>query len=322
VGRDIRYLPYPGCVVEITSVTFQNRKLLAPSPEVNQVILGVMGRGLSLYPDVGLIAYQVLSTHATLSFAPADHLVLSKFMEFFGTNISKEVGTYLRDWPGHFWHRRYKPITVIDDHAQVTRLKYLLANGVKENLVEKVADWPGVSCIDSLLTGKPATGVWYDRTALYYARRRNDGQDVDPEDFAEVYQVPLVPLPCWAHLPPEEYQQRIGQLVIEIEEEAANKREREGKTVLGVEAIENADPHERPETVKKSPAPVCHASTRRAYLDYRELLSAIIEAYDEASKAFRSGEFNVIFPLGTFRPLGGFVGATSAVGVVEGPVPI
>jgi hypothetical protein len=38
-------------------------------------------------------------------------------------------------------------IVVSDEEAaQVGRLRYILAHGVKENLVERVLDWPGVHC--------------------------------------------------------------------------------------------------------------------------------------------------------------------------------
>ncbi len=42
--RPLRYIP-PGSVVEVTSRTIQGRLLLRPSPEVNDIILGVIGRG-------------------------------------------------------------------------------------------------------------------------------------------------------------------------------------------------------------------------------------------------------------------------------------
>ena len=80
-------------------------------------------------------------------------------------------------------------------------------------------------------------------------------------------------------------------------------------------AILEADPEVRPETVKRSPAPVCHASKGR-YTLYLKVLEAVFQAFDIASKAFRSGDFTVAFPEGTFRPLGGFVGW------VESPAPI
>ncbi len=97
-------MPYPGCLIEVTAQTFQSRKFLRPDPEVTDVVLGILGRGLQHYPDTNLVSYQYLSTHPHLQAAPTSQLVLSRFMQFVQTNISKEVGTRIRDWPGTFWH--------------------------------------------------------------------------------------------------------------------------------------------------------------------------------------------------------------------------
>ncbi len=53
-------------------------------------------------------------------------------------------------WCGHggqrsrgFWERRYSAEPVLDDTALVGRLRYVLAHGVKEGLVERCAEWQG-----------------------------------------------------------------------------------------------------------------------------------------------------------------------------------
>jgi hypothetical protein len=44
-----------------------------------------------------------------------------------------------------FWSRRYSSIVVSDEEkAQVERFRYILSHGVKENLAERVLNWPGV----------------------------------------------------------------------------------------------------------------------------------------------------------------------------------
>lgn len=48
--------------------------------------------------------------------------------------------------------------------AQVGRLRFL-AHGVKEGLVGKVTEWPGVHA---------AEGYWFDRTQEYAARNRGE----------------------------------------------------------------------------------------------------------------------------------------------------
>ena len=62
MGRKLRYLPEEGALVEVTCRTLQGRLLLRPSPELNDIAAGVLGRAQRLYP-VDLIALSLLSNH-------------------------------------------------------------------------------------------------------------------------------------------------------------------------------------------------------------------------------------------------------------------
>jgi hypothetical protein len=90
----------------------------------------------------------------------------------------------------------------------------LLEQGVKEGLVRSPLDWPGARGTRALLEGRLVTGVWFSRTAEYEARRR--GESFRKYDHAEEESLNLVPLPCWAHLSPEEYRVRVCAMVKEI----------------------------------------------------------------------------------------------------------
>ena len=61
-------------------------------------------------------------------------------MQYLRANLSRKVGR-LVDWSGGFWERRYSAEPVLDDEALVGRLRYVLAHGVKEGLVERSAEW-------------------------------------------------------------------------------------------------------------------------------------------------------------------------------------
>ena len=89
-------------------------------------------------------------------------------------------------------------MTVVTDEeaAQVERLKYILANGVKENLVERVCQWPGVHSAEALIHGTPLEGHWFNRTREYAAR--NQGEELSPEEHVLTESVVLSPIPCWA----------------------------------------------------------------------------------------------------------------------------
>src|SRR5215210_1214603 len=69
-----------------------------------------------------------------------------------------------------------------EEEAQIARLKYVLGNGVKEGLVEKVSQWPGVHCVRALVEGETVEGYWFDRSQEYAARQR--GQDFDRLTYA------------------------------------------------------------------------------------------------------------------------------------------
>ena len=62
MGRKLRYIPDGGALVEVTCRTLHGRLLLRPSPELNDIAAGVLGRAQRLYP-VELICYSVSSNH-------------------------------------------------------------------------------------------------------------------------------------------------------------------------------------------------------------------------------------------------------------------
>jgi hypothetical protein len=81
----------------------------------------------------------------------------------------------------------------------------------------------------------------------------------------------LSPLPCWDHLTPEAYRQRVASLGEEIEQDAAAARGRTGVEPLGPAIILAQDPTSRPKRLKKSSAPLFHAASKAMPLPLRGL---------------------------------------------------
>ena len=185
--RRLRYVP-PGHPVEITQRTFQGRFLLKPSPEMNRVIQGVLGRAVRKYQMV-LHAFSFLSHHYHLIVTPKDAHHLAAFLCYLNGNLAREV-RHLCDWPQKIWGKRYSSIPITRQRkAQVKRLRYILAQGVKAGLVAKALDWPGASGLAQMLDpSKPIVGVWYDRTKAYRMRlaglevRKGDDEISGPPD--------------------------------------------------------------------------------------------------------------------------------------------
>jgi len=50
MSRKLRFVPEGGALVEVTCRTIQGRLLLRPSQQLNDIILGVLGRAQARYP--------------------------------------------------------------------------------------------------------------------------------------------------------------------------------------------------------------------------------------------------------------------------------
>lgn len=286
-------------MVEITCRTMQSRYLLRPSPELERRVLGVLGRA-QRKTGIEIHAFVFASNHYHLLTSPESPAQLARFMNQVQSNLAREAGD-LHDWKDRFWSRRYRHIPVSEEpEAQVSRLRYCLAHGVKEGLVARCRDWPGASCVRALTEGEALEGVWYDRTAYYEARRSRGRADL--ASFGTNETVHLSPLPCWRHLDPDEIRQRVVELVNEIDQAAHRDRLATGDGVAGVRAVRHRDPHDRPEQAKRSPAPRFHAITRAARLALREAARAFAEEFRHAADLLREGDPSPGFPPGAFPP--------------------
>jgi hypothetical protein len=309
MSRTIRFIPENGALVEVTIRTFQSRFLLRPNPVLNQIIGGVLGRAQR---RLGVRCHGVvfLSNHAHLLLSVDDANQLARFMEYVDSNLAREVARLL-DWPHRIWARRYQAIVVSgEEAAQVERFRYLLSHGCKEGLVAWLRDWPGVHSVRALLDGEPIRGLWFDRTKEYAARNR--GEDFDRLEYATEETFELTPLPCWAHLSPEAYRERVAALVEEIEREAAAALARSGRQPLGVAGILRQNPQTRPNWTKKSPAPAFHAATKAIRKGLWEMYAAFVGAFREAAEKWRAGDRTAKFPVGSFPPGLPFVTAAAA----------
>ena len=299
MSRRLRYIPEGGALVEVTCRTIHSRFLLRPSPELNDIVVGVLARAQRIYP-IRLCAFAFPSNHFHLTLDVDDARQLSNFMRYLNSNLARELGRRV-GWRDKVWARRYQAIVISNEAAaQIERLKYVLAHGVKEGLVEKVAQWPGVHCVHALMMEETLEGYWFDRSQEYAARIR--GEDFDRMRYATPEVLTLSPLPCWKHLPVETRKRLVADLVSEIEAEAATRRQQTGSQVLGVSAVRGQHPLDRPKRSKKSPAPLFHAASKAVRQELYAAYGWFVAAYRDASEKLRGGTRTVAFPLGSFPP--------------------
>jgi REP element-mobilizing transposase RayT len=290
--------------VEVSNRTIQGRFLLRPSPGLNEIIIGVMGRAQRLFA-LRIFAFQFLSDHYHLLAWAEDALQLARFMEYFNGNLAREAGRVSR-WRGKFWNRRYHSAVVSCDEAtQLDRLRYIISNGCKEGLVASPLDWPGVSSTSALMDGSMALhGKWFDRTREYHARKAGVIQI-----FAEDEEVQLSVVPGMAQLDHDEYREAIRSIVECIERETLQMHRANGTKPAGAKWVMRQRPHRVPKDMKRSPAKKFLAALRRRIEELRVAHRDFIARYREASVRLRSGDRMAEFPPGSFPPRLPFVRA-------------
>jgi hypothetical protein len=304
MSRPLRFIPEGGALVEVTCRALHSRLLFRPSPELNQIIIGTLARAKKRH-KVQVCFAVCLGNHMHLLLRPEDAQELSGFMGYFLSKLGKEVGR-LTGWKEKIFGRRYQAIPISDEEeAQIGRLRYCLAHGAKEDLVERPQDWPGVHCVRALLEGEVLEGLWFDRTQEYAARRR--GEMFEPLQYATREVLELDPLPCWEHLTEEQRRSRTAALVEDIESETAARRKRTGAKPLGVAAVLAQNPLQRPKKTKKSPAPSFHAASKAVRRELRDAYAWFVAAYRAAAEKLRAGVRDVVFPRGSFPPALPFV---------------
>ncbi|HEX4966656.1 MAG TPA: transposase [Thermoanaerobaculia bacterium] len=304
MARKLRFIPHSRTLISITCRTVQGRFLLRPGPQLNDIVLGILGRAQKRY-ETTIAAFIALSSHVHILLVVDSAREAANFMRYTKSKLAREVNR-LTGWRGPVFDRRYEMTVVTEEEAaQVERLQYVLSQSLKEGLVERVSQWPGVHCAEALIDGTPLEGHWFNRTLEFAARLR--GEDFGRMRYASLESVTFSPIPCWAHLPSEVYRARIAEMVESMEAEAACAREHAGASVLGVKAILSRDPQYRPASLARSPAPRVHAATKAARRAFYETYAAFVRAFREASERLRGGDRNAPFPVGSFPPALPFV---------------
>lgn len=299
MGRKLRYIPAPGTLVEATSRIIQGRMLLRPSPWLNEMIAGTVARAKRRY-GVRVCAAIVMSNHMHWLLEVDDAKQLADFECYVLSKIAREVARETK-WREKVWGRRYRSIEVYrSPEDQIARLRYILSHGVKENLVARCTDWPGIHSAEALETGKPIDGYWFDRTAEFHARRK--GQAFGPYTHAKREHLSFDPLPCWKHLGEAERQKLVSAIVEDIEANGEVERAARGVVPLGAAAILRQKPTARPERMKRSPAPLIHAASRDVRLAYRDAYREFAAVYRVAAEKLAAGIRDVLFPEGSFPP--------------------
>ncbi len=311
MGHPLCYVPPDESgwrVVEVTARTHRGAFLLRPSAQLCDRVIGILGRAQRA-TEVRIYQFTYLSNHLHMLLGVRDGQQCAAFMQRVQAQTSVEL-RHLVSWRGPVWQGRYKRTVLSHEAANLTRrMRYLLAQGCKEGLVDSPLDWPGPSSSRSLCAADfELTGSWIDRTRMCRAPKHQLGAMSPAEDdFREAETVHLSKLPGFDHLSDEAYATWVKSLVEDIEQATAAMHRAAGTRPMGVTRALRARPHHVPRRVAWGPRPRVVASSRRERERLMEALSMVVGAYRRACKKRDGTDGAVKFPEGTFPSARRFV---------------
>jgi hypothetical protein len=225
VAREI----LPGRFYLLTRACTQRGFLLKPGRRMNQVFLYCLAEAAQAF-GIDVILPTTMSNH--------HHIVLydrhGRIVEFYARlHRWWPAGNALRKRWENFWSSDPPCLVQLLDRADVlAKLVYTAINPVKDGLVERVHQWPGVSGLQALLKRKP---IRVKRPPVFF--------DPDGEMPKEVTLTLTVPPELERG---DELRDELAALVTAAEEHYARVRRKTGARVLGRRAVLAQDWRDRP----------------------------------------------------------------------------
>jgi REP element-mobilizing transposase RayT len=224
-------------------------------------ILGAMAASQKKF-HVRIHAFTFMSNHYHAIYGFDDPKTFIRFLGHFHAAVARLVNDRLRR-VGPVWANRPHAVPILDEpEAQVRRLRYVLGQGVRAGVAAHPLEWKGASSTGWLLSGSEPRGRHLDRTARALCNR-NLHEKLAEAEFVQSLAPELTVLPCFAHLPQDQWRLHVSAIADEIAVEAVDCLAPDTCRAPGDGAVSKSPPPKR-----KRPARV-HAAGPASAMAYR-----------------------------------------------------
>jgi REP element-mobilizing transposase RayT len=287
----------------ITNRCFQQRLLMLPCDEVNFIIGYWFARSLVKFgAGLDIFTFVFLSNHFHLIVRDTAG-TLSAFLGYFQANVAKALNERMGR-NGAFWQGHYDDQVVEGEDTFWDKYIYVTGNAVKAGLVDASDDWVGWSSLDKALHGGTFRFTALNRSR-YNKACQHRKKKPDPKQFEETYEFTLTPPLGLEKQTVEERADHLRPLL--RKQEAIWKEQREGKPPLGIDAVLNQHPTDRPRNPARSPKKrfACKDERRlkERLAEYRAFIGAYREIYEQFKIAAKKRKrFHCEWPIGSYPP--------------------
>ena len=278
----------PGRTYMITRRCSERRFLLRPDHETNNAFIYCLAVAAQRFGIQVIFTYAAANHHHTGIFDPEGRF--PDFMAYFHKYVAK-CQNALRGRFENFWSSEHASVVrLVEPDDILEKMIYALTNPVKDPIVERVWEWPGVNSYGATVDGATLTAV---RPAHFF---RKDGT------MPEVATLTISRPRGFDNMSDGEFAALIKTRVAAVEESAAAERRAKGIRVLGRERILKQDWRARPESAEPhfNLSPRVAAKNKWARIEALARNTAFLAVYLDARDKFAKGSRDVVFPAGTW----------------------
>jgi len=269
----------------VTRSCTQRQFLLRPDPETNNAFIYCLAVAAERY-QIDILDFVQMSNHLHDGIYDRDGNAPA-FYEHFHKLLARCMNALRGRWENFFSSEQVCVVRLETREDVINKLVYIATNPVKDDLVARVEDWPGASGYRALMSGEPLRAT---RPKHFFA----DDGDMPAEVTLELT------------IPPEFGDREtllaeVRERVTTVELEAAQRRARTGKRVLGRYAILRQSWRESPTSrePRRGLRPTIAARSLWARLEAIQRKRDFVVAYRKARAALLAGT-PIPFPHGTY----------------------
>jgi REP element-mobilizing transposase RayT len=278
----------PGRTYMITRRCSERRFLLRPDHETNNAFIYCLVVAAQRFGIQVIFTYAAANHHHTGIFDPDGRY--PDFMAYFHKYVAK-CQNALRGRFENFWSSEHASVVrLVEPNDILEKMIYALTNPVKDPLVERVWEWPGVNSYSATVDGVTLTAT---RPAHFF---REDGS------MPEVATLTISRPQGFEKMSEGDFAALIKMRVTAEEKSAAANRREQGIRVLGRERILNQDWRARPKSAEPhfNLSPRVAAKNKWARIEALARNTAFLATYLDARDRFAKGARDVVFPAGTW----------------------
>jgi putative transposase len=278
----------PGRTYMITRRCTQRQFLMRPDRETNNAFIYCLAVAAQRCGVRILFTVAMSNHHHTGIEDPIGNY--PEFLEHFHKLFAKCQNAHRGRWENFWSSEQASVVRLVQPEDVLDKMVYALSNPVKDGLVEKAHDWPGITSLDAMTRDKP----------LVASRPKHFFRDEGP--MPEFVSLHFAQPHGFTDVTAEAFAARVLERVRLVEQSAAAERRRTGARVIGRRAILAQKWSDRPDSREPRRELNPRVAARSKWSRIEALLRnrAFRDAYAAARSAFVVGIRDVVFPAGTY----------------------